>query len=105
MSKDLEQMLQWANTTYYPFKWVIEGPYLYISNYGMDACKSDGMAWFPRIEGIKDTEYFIKEAKKYISNQSEFFLTEPSNRKIKVEFNNEKELEEARKLHYENYEN
>ena len=102
---NLEELLDWANKEYYPFKWVIEGPNLFISNYGMDICKADGLACYPTIRSLgktlSGTREFCTEAQKYIKTSSEFFLKEPKYRVINIEFSNEEQLEEARKLHYE----
>ena len=102
---NLEELLDWANKTYYPFKWVIEGPNLFISNYGMDKCKADGLAYYPTIKSLVKTRNgiieFCTEAQKYIKTLSEFLLKEPKNGDINIEFNNEEQLKKGRKLHYE----
>ena len=56
----LQEMLNWANKEYYPFNWVIEGPYLYINNYGQEINKEDGYAHFPSIKAIRDIKYLIE---------------------------------------------
>ena len=95
----LQEMLNWANKEYYPLNWVIEGPYLYINNYGQEINKEDGYAHFPSIKAIRDIKYLIEDATKYIKRQSEFLLTAPTNRIPDLTFTNENELQKARHIY------
>ena len=94
---NIEELLVWANKTYYPFNWVIEGPYLFINNYQLQADKENGLAYFPSIASIKNKKEFIFEAIKWIRTHSEFLLKNPKERGI--EFNNEEHLTIARILY------
>ena len=93
---DLQELLNCANNKFNPLIWKIEGPYLYVSNYGCEINKENSLAYYPNIKSLKDKKEFIEEAKIYIERHSIFLLSKPEDRNLKL--NNDNKLKEARKI-------